>query len=373
MKAFWSRLLILGIITAAIYYITHMEYFEYSTCHRFDPETDTEKTLLNKVNDEIHLPINQLTNTRFFKYFRANTLSSCPFWEAEMDCITKKCVVENVDTKELEKDWIEGSNTYSISKAIAQPLSDVPPEFEEGSPNQWMSLEDEEFPFADLSLSKEEATGYNGSDIWIKIHEESSSNNGPMERIFSGLHASIGMHISQYYAPFRSDDHYPNHTDFNRRVGFHKERLSNMFHLYHFILSAYNRLRLDMTANKFDYAPQNQTENDLVKKAMNKFDSVFTSTKFVAFPEELLGEDRQEFFEAQTELFNSISKYIDCITCERCKLHAKLQLSGLSAALKIMYPQTNLEELSRNEIVGFFNLIRKVSNSIDWFKWMVTL
>eukprot|EP00344_Euplotes_crassus_P008944 CAMPEP_0196999454 /NCGR_PEP_ID=MMETSP1380-20130617/4629_1 /TAXON_ID=5936 /ORGANISM="Euplotes crassus, Strain CT5" /LENGTH=105 /DNA_ID=CAMNT_0042416385 /DNA_START=243 /DNA_END=557 /DNA_ORIENTATION=- len=105
--------------------------------------------------------------------------------------MTKKCVVENVDTKELEEDWIEGSNTYSIGKAIAQPLSDVPPEFEEGSPNQWMSLEDEEFPFADLSLSKEEATGYNGSDIWIKIHEESSSNNGPMERIFSGLHASI--------------------------------------------------------------------------------------------------------------------------------------------------------------------------------------
>jgi hypothetical protein len=52
-------------------------------------------------------------------------------------------------------------------------------------------------------------------------------------------------------------------------------------------------------------------------------------------------------------------------------LHAKLQFSGLSAAMKVMFPTEGQTNITRNEMVGFVNLMRKLSNSIVWYgKWI---
>lgn len=54
--------------------------------------------------------------------------------------------------------------------------------------------------------------------------------------------------------------------------------------------------------------------------------------------------------------------------CEKCRLHGKLQFTGLSAVMKIMFGEIQPYTLSRNEIVGLINLMAKLSNSLEWYR-----
>jgi len=46
----------------------------------------------------------------------------------------------------------------------------------------------------------------------------------------------------------------------------------------------------------------------------------------------------RSFFAPQhhTGVFHNISAVMDCISCQKCKLHGKLQLLGIGTALKIL-------------------------------------
>ncbi len=37
-----------------------------------------------------------------------------------MGCMTQKCIVQQADRKDLEKDWRKGNNVYSIGRAIGR-------------------------------------------------------------------------------------------------------------------------------------------------------------------------------------------------------------------------------------------------------------
>ena len=66
--------------------------------------------------------------------------------------------------------------------------------------------------------------------------------------------------------------------------------------------------------------------------------------------------------------FRNISSIIDCVTCSKCRMHAKLEVFGIATMLKIMFA-TSTEELkkamSRNELVSFINLFAKLSKSVN--------
>ena len=76
----------------------------------------------------------------------------------------------------------------------------------------------------------------------------------------------------------------------------------------------------------------------------------------------------QQFVEQIQPHFYNITKILDCVPCEKCRLHGKLQFTGLSAVMKIMFGHSQAYSISRNEIVGLFNLMAKLSNSIEWYK-----
>ena len=68
--------------------------------------------------------------------------------------------------------------------------------------------------------------------------------------------------------------------------------------------------------------------------------------------------------------FYNITEILNCVTCERCRLHGKLQFAGVGAAIKLIL---NNEEpdLSRNEIIALINLLIKLSNSIAHYQEML--
>lgn len=66
------------------------------------------------------------------------------------------------------------------------------------------------------------------------------------------------------------------------------------------------------------------------------------------------------------EKFRNISKIMDCVGCDKCRLWGKLQVQGLGTALKILFSgkfevkvqQTDPDphfRLRRSEIVSLFN------------------
>jgi len=55
-----------------------------------------------------------------------------------------------------------------------------------------------------------------------------------------------------------------------------------------------------------------------------------------------------------------ISNILDCVGCERCKLHAKMEFLGLGTAVKILF--TKPASLERNEIIALINTLGKYSD-----------
>jgi ERO1-like protein alpha len=70
--------------------------------------------------------------------------------------------------------------------------------------------------------------------------------------------------------------------------------------------------------------------------------------------------------------FLNISRIMDCVGCEKCRVHGKLQILGLGTALKILFTGKGEEKLKvgeltlqRNEIVALINTLGKFSNAVQ--------
>ena len=66
--------------------------------------------------------------------------------------------------------------------------------------------------------------------------------------------------------------------------------------------------------------------------------------------------------------FRNISSIIDCVTCSKCRMHAKLEVFGIATMLKIIFTSSTEElkkSMSRNELVAFINLFAKLSKSVN--------
>ena len=65
----------------------------------------------------------------------------------------------------------------------------------------------------------------------------------------------------------------------------------------------------------------------------------FTSKEADAAEMELLNEIQHKFY--------NISRIMDCISCDKCRLNGKVQVRGLATTLKMLF----LPDSSRNEVM----------------------
>ena len=71
------------------------------------------------------------------------------------------------------------------------------------------------------------------------------------------------------------------------------------------------------------------------------------------------------------EHFRNVSRIMDCVGCDKCRLWGKLQVTGLGTALKLLFstdstsPPTSPPLLiSRGELVSFVNVLHRLSESL---------
>lgn len=185
-------------------------------------------------------------------------------------------------------------------------------------------------------------TGYKyGADyIWEKIHNMA----GNIEKLVSGLHFSITIHIAHYYKRV-GGIYLSNFTKYEKT--YKDEHRDGLFILYVVILKAISKL------DKNIFFCVKLKDDNMDNKKVEKFIETLCELELKEFN-----------FEYNSVYFNKIDFYLDCIECGTCRLWGKIQFKGLESALKLL----NEEEISSREAFYLFHLLKKISDSIEFYR-----
>ncbi|GAB9463491.1 Endoplasmic oxidoreductin [Globisporangium polare] len=279
---------------------------------------------------------------------------------------------------------------------------------EKQSPEIWSNQGEpgDTMVYINLLENPERYTGYSGYQaerVWNSIYQENcftpqrgqeSTLDGMCfeERVYyrliSGLQASINTHIALRYK--YGDSWGKNPSLFVNRVGKHKERLQNLYFTYLFVMRALGRYRHELL--QYDYSTGNDEDDRRVEAILKQL--VFEDKEQTACPSEkksvLSGFNEQALFRVQRgqmsydefidakeqkrqlevqfrEKFLNVSRIMDCVTCEKCRLWGKIQTMGLGTAIKILLADDvqKLPRLNRNELIALINVATNLSRSVD--------
>lgn len=204
-------------------------------------------------------------------------------------------------------------------------------------------------------------------------------------KIISGLHASISIHICHDYLDQMTGEWRPNLACFVERIAQHPERLQNVYFNHVVLTRALAKLaeRLGMTQTgkgKVDRRvltddqvlarlapglPSSPSNGSLGRLLQQSLDTPPTFDEASMFEK---SNPESEFLRREfRDRFRNVSRIMDCVGCDKCRLWGKLQVNGLGTALKILFEGSNLKEdrlLQRSELVALINTVHRTSESI---------
>eukprot|EP00946_MAST-07B_sp_MAST-7B-sp1_P002696 g2696.t1 len=361
---------------------------------------------IQKLN-EVHIApaLDSLLKTPFFRYFRVDLDAECPFWKNDGYCTIKECSVDEAAEAETAK----ALGTADTTRASGHDEIDEHWEKQSELDSTWTNEEENtDFHYVDLLANTEKYTGYKpaagSSRVWHEIHayntfhssdtkignigsegEESPDELAAMpveHRLFwksiSGIHASISSHIAvNYLLDLKSDTWGLDLDEFERRLAEHPDRINNLHFVYLLELRAAIILGKHLLATGHELATGHPDEDRHTAGVLHNMFSD-TSDWPVNFEEENAFQDdanHQLLQLFKTKMYN-ISRIMDCVGCQRCRLWGKLQIMGLGTALRILYsPQRDdvLHSLHRSHIVALFNALGRLSHSVEAMRLVLPL
>ena len=187
-------------------------------------------------------------------------------------------------------------------------------------------------------------------------------------RIISGMHASISTHLCYDYLDQTTGKWGPNMTCYQERLAEYPDRISNIYFNYALVLRAIAKLKPCLTDYTFCSGDFNQNRDtksklfDLVDKAANA-PPIFDES--LMFQDPASGIELKEDFRQR---FRNVSRLMDCVGCDKCRLWGKLQTAGYGTALKVLFElddDTANFHLKRTELVSLINTLGRISDSIS--------
>ncbi|CAI2292747.1 unnamed protein product [Caenorhabditis sp. 36 PRJEB53466] len=288
---------------------------------------------------------------------------------------------------------------------------------DDGLEDKFCEIEDDdssEMHYVDLSKNPERYTGYAGKSpqrVWKCIYEENCFKPDPkfdknfltnpsnfgmclekrvFYRLISGLHSAITISIAAYnYKPppaslgqFGSQVQgtwFRNTEMFVGRFGTKwswegPQRLRNVYFVYLLELRAllkaspYLQNELFYTGNEKEDAETRKAVEELLEEIRTYSDHFDESEMFTGV-ESHARALREEF----RSHFVNISRIMDCVECDKCRLWGKVQTHGMGTALKILFsdlPHSHYKhdsskfQLTRNEVVALLQSFGRYSSSI---------
>ncbi|CAF3763453.1 unnamed protein product [Rotaria magnacalcarata] len=321
---------------------------------------------------------------------------------------------ERINTKQDETNQVQcptidtnsslGSVDKNLSEEHKQTIEDWM-KFDDMKSENFCDVDDEtstELEYIDLLINIERYTGYSGVStqrIWSAIYNENcfflpdsipyynlrqkrlNANKMCLEgrtfyRLVSGLHSSISIHLcAQYFFPIKNGGYTgldgrwaPNLDEFKNRFdpettgGEGPTWLKNLYFIYLIELRAIYKARDYLESQK--YFTGNDTDDLHTKKLITDHLLKEIEPFSNRFNENDLFQDGNEQLKIEfKEHFHNISRIIDCVGCDKCKLWGKLQIQALGTSLKILFAENPIQ-LQRSELVSLINGFTQLSTSI---------
>mmetsp|Transcript_120085 Transcript_120085/g.299554 ORF Transcript_120085/g.299554 Transcript_120085/m.299554 type:complete len:1223 (-) Transcript_120085:541-4209(-) len=274
-------------------------------------------------------------------------------------------------------------------------------EFEEDLPTYFVDMcsgdsSKDDSEDVNLMRNPERNTGYNGSHIWEAMYNENCFEVGSglprgrfggepgmcyeervLYRLLSGWHASTTISITKnYYAPGtrQKGSWAPNVDMYMEVLGSRPERTKNLHFSFVVMLRAIKKAGTFLNTYRYstgDGHEDGSTKN-LVGRLLDSQVLSVCSPLFDAFDETRLfrgtsSEQRSQLKRQFKSVFQNITVLVDCVQCQRCRLHAKLFSLGLGSALKILLtpPELIPQTTSRDEVVALVNVLWKLSEAME--------
>ncbi|KAI4865023.1 endoplasmic oxidoreductin [Hypoxylon rubiginosum] len=187
-------------------------------------------------------------------------------------------------------------------------------------------------------------------------------------RVISGMHASISTHLCWDFLNQTTGQWQPNVGCYKGRLHTHPERISNLYFNYALLTRAIAKLGPHLQDYTFCTGDPDQ---DAATKAKVLAVTQGASSVPQIFDESLMfkngeGPSLKEDFKNR---FRNVSRVMDCVGCDKCRLWGKVQTAGYGAALKVLFEFDNDSEdiplLQRTELVALFNTYARLTSSMD--------
>ena len=198
-------------------------------------------------------------------------------------------------------------------------------------------------------------------------------------RIISGMHASISTHLCYDYLNQTTGTWGPNLQCYEERLASQPERISNLYFNYALVLRAVGKLRTYLKNYTFCSGDPRQ-DFDTKQKVLQLADKATSGPAI--FDETLMFQDPsvRDLKEDFRNRFRNVSRLMDCVGCDKCRLWGKLQTVGYGTALKVLFEYDENKNgenppLRRTELVALVNTLDRISSSLtalESFRSMVT-
>jgi len=363
------------------------------------------------IHQDLQPVLSKLVKLPFFRYFKVDLYCDCKiFPDAESMCFNEDCCVKPCDDVEVPQPWRQGEAKCSsgsepapsgvdrsVDAGVRERLTSIGGW--SGLHNPWVPEDDEgvDYVYVNLQINPEKYTGYKGEDarrIWASIYSQSvlaevqqagSGSSTPQEekqvlyRLVSGMHSSITTSIVNNFYNQTSGTWGPNIPFFKARFTgpAAKPYIENLYFTFLFTLRAAMKVSPLLQAMDFNtgYPEEDTTTQQLVRQLVEH--PALLASCPAPFDEGMLwgSESGDEELEQQLQVaFHNITRIMDCVGCEKCKMWGKLQILGIATSLKILFSERHLQkqeqphaklQLQRNEVIALVNLLAKLADSIE--------
>lgn len=357
---------------------------------------------INDINKHIRHDIVSLVNTDFFKYFKLDLYKQCPFWNDDNAyCINRACAVDVVEDWDNLPEYWQPEVLGSLDNSSIGDSETDDDEFKfldqlcAGDPKvnlnvdfhkpdvDYCDMEDfskEGSVLVDLSANPERFTGYGGEQsgqIWSSIYGENcfslnetgqSLAKDVFFRLVSGFHASIGTHLSNEHLNTETGKWEPNLDLFMARVGNFPDRVSNMYFNYAVVSKALWKIKPYLSHLEYCNAYNEDVKNKILNIISQLDSNIFNED--IIFEDDLSYKLKDDF----RVRFKNVTKIMDCVHCDRCRLWGKVQTTGYATSLKILFEldeadeetkQHVVDKLTKYELIALFNTLDRLSKSIE--------
>lgn len=331
--------------------------------------------MIDEANGIISEQMENLQDSPYFRLFCVDILASCEYMPQELfECYTETCEVYPVDDDDVPTSIRDADFREHEFELDGWARWDMPS-------NDYYDLE--EFP--------EGYTGYDGSEIWNFIHGKIAFKGydynddhwkADFNKAVSGIHSLISAQIvrgiqekADAGEEFTEDEPWTDpKAEFDRRLSKGGEQpmaVENLYFAYMLVLSAASkardRLLCDCQNGSIDEQSAAILEGFLALPVLSDPAVEVAPKKFT----DHAVESSNNLWQARMRT-RDLLRIMNCVQCNKCRLHGKIAMLGLSTALQIHLGRAgeggDPERVHRVELAALLTTINKFSKAVEYCK-----